>query len=151
MIEEKTSLPGQQKPLRLWPGFAIVIIQWLLRFILPSLFPGTLIVGAFGGIIGGIAVIIWWIFFSRAPRFERWSAVPIMIAGLVITSQIIDKSLATAMMGMMFAIYSIPVLSLAFVVWAAASSKLTDKLSRATMIATIVAASGFRLEVGHYK
>jgi len=143
MIEEKTSLPGQQKPLRLWPGFAIVIIQWLLRFILPSLFPGTLIVGAFGGIIGGIAVIIWWIFFSRAPRFERWSAVPIMIAGLVITSQIIDKSLATAMMGMMFAIYSIPVLSLAFVVWAAASSKLTDKLSRATMIATIVAASGF--------
>ncbi len=140
---ENNSQPGQQKPVRLWPGIAIVIIQWLLRFIVPDLFPGALVAGAFSGIIGGITIVIWWLFFSRAPRFECLSAVPLTIAGLFLTSQIIDKSLATAMMGKMFPVFSIPVMSLAFVAWAVVSSHLTAKLSRISMIATILAASGF--------
>jgi outer membrane protein assembly factor BamB len=47
------------------------------------------------------------------------------------------------MMGMMFVIYSIPVLSLAFVAWAVGSRHLSDRLRRATMVATVLLASGF--------
>jgi outer membrane protein assembly factor BamB len=136
-------LPGQRKPLRLWPGFAIVLIQWFVRFALPALLPDYLAVGVFGGILGGIALVIWWAFFSRAPRSERLIAIGLMIASIVATSQLIHISLATAMMGMMFPVYSIPVLSFAFVVWAAVSSHLSFKLRRVTMIATILVASGF--------
>lgn len=137
--------PGstQQKPLRLWPGIVIVILQWLVRFGIPALIPGAIAIGVFAGILGGLAVIVWWAFFSRAPRLERLTAVVLMIVALIATSQIIHKSLETAMMGMMFTVYSIPVLSLAFVVWAVTTSRLSAGLRRVTMIATILLASGF--------
>jgi outer membrane protein assembly factor BamB len=66
-----------------------------------------------------------------------------MIAALLITSKLIDISLSTAMMGLMFPIFSVPVLSLAFVIWAVVGSRLSDKPRRVTMIATILVVSGF--------
>ena len=89
-----------------------------------------------------MAVVIWWVFFSRAPRFERWTSVVLMIIALVVTSQIIDKSIATSMMGLMFVVYSIPILSLVFVIWAVVSRNLSDRPRRATMVAAILLASG---------
>jgi outer membrane protein assembly factor BamB len=138
-----TSKPTLRKPLRILPGIIIVIIQWLVRFVLPVFIPDAIAVALFGGILGGLAVVIWWAFFSRAPRLERWIAVILMIVALLATAQIIDKSISTSMMGLMFAIYSVPVLSLAFVVWAVASRHLSVRPRRATMVATIVLSSGF--------
>lgn len=135
--------PAQQKPLRLWPGVVLVILQWLVRFVLPAVVPDTTAIGVFGGVIGGLAIVVWWAFFSRAPRFERLAAIVLMIAALAATSQILDKSIKTAMMGMMFIVFSIPVLSLAFVVWAVASRRLSARHRRTTMVATIILASGF--------
>jgi outer membrane protein assembly factor BamB len=140
---KKTNGPTQQRPLRLWPGVVIVILQWLIRFVIPVIIPNAIAFGIFGGLFLGLAVVVWWIFFSRAPRSERWIAVVLMIAALAATSQIIHKSLATAMMGMMFTVYSIPVLSIAFVAWAVASRRLSGVPRRASMVAAILIASGF--------
>jgi len=142
-IEKKTTGNTQKKPLRLWPGMIVAVLLWLVRFGIPLFVPGTVAVGMFGGLILSLAVIIWWAFFSRAPRCDRWIAIVLMTAALFMTFQIIDKSLATAMMGLMFVFYSIPVLCLAFVVWAVVSRYIPDRLHRATMIATILLASGF--------
>lgn len=139
----KTSELTQQRPLRLWPGVVIVILQWLIRFALPAILPNAIAFGIFGGLLLGLAVVVWWVFFSRAPRSERWIAVVLMAAALAGTSQIIHESLATAMMGLMFTVYSIPVLSLVFVGWAIASRRLTSVPRRATMAAVILLASGF--------
>lgn len=133
----------EQKPLRLWPGAVIVILQWLVRFVLPAVMPDTAAIGVIGGVICGLAIVVWWAFFSRAYRFERWVAIVLIILALAATSLILDKSIKTAMMGMMFIVYSIPVLSLAFVVWAIASRHLSNGLRRATMVSTILLASGF--------
>ena len=138
-----TTVPFSQKPLRLWPGVVIVILQWLVRFVIPALDPGTIAYGIFGGVLLGLAIVIWWGFFSRAPRFERWTAIVLMIAALAATSQFIHKSIGTSMMGMMFVVYSIPVLCLAFVVWAIAGRYLSTGWRRTTMFATILLASGF--------
>lgn len=133
-----------RKPLRLWPGVVIVILQWLLRFAVPAIVPGDIatIIGFFGGLLGGLAVIVWWAFFSRANHVERWGAIVLMAIALVATSYIIDKSLATAMQGMMFPMYSVPVMSLFFVVWAVATRHLSNLLRRVTMIASILVACG---------
>ncbi len=144
-MNAKTNTSGSiyPKPLRLWPGLVIVILQWFMRFILPIITPDALAIAVFSGIFFGLALVIWWLFFSRAPRFERWFAIVLMIVALVAASQIIHKSIATTMMGMMFPVFSIPVLSLAFVVWAVASRHFSNSIRQLTMVATILIASGF--------
>jgi outer membrane protein assembly factor BamB len=140
-IESIGSVPV--KTLRLWPGVVIVIVQWLVRFILPVIIPEAVAIAVFGGIFGGLAILVWWAFFSKAPKNERWIAILLMIAALLVTAQVIDKSISTSMMGMMFTVYSVPVLSLAFVVWTIVSRYFSVRLRRTTMVATIVLASGF--------
>jgi len=134
--------PTRQKPLRLWPGVVIVVLQWLARFGVPSVVPEFMVFGVMGGLLGGLAILVWWAFFSRAPRSERWGAVVLMIVALVATSRILHESIATGGMGVLFYVYAVPVLSLAFVVWAVASRHLSDGPRRAAMVATILLACG---------
>ena len=131
-----------QKPLRVWPGVVIVLLQWLGRFVVPIVVvePEALLFGVFGGFLGGLAIVVWWAFFSRAPRSERWGAIVLMIVALFATPYILHESVATGNMGFQFAINAIPVLSLAFVVWAVASRRLSDGPRRAAMVATILLA-----------
>ena len=82
------------------PGVIIVILQWLIRFVIPIIIPGTYAVGVFGGLLGWIAIIVWWAFLSRAPRFDRWCAVVLMIIALFAIRPLIHKSIGTALSGM---------------------------------------------------
>ncbi len=131
-----------QKPLRLWPGVVAVVLTWLVRFGLPLVAPEALEYSVLAGFVGGLAVVVWWAFFSRAPIFDRWFAIVLMIVAMAATSRILHPSIATGMMGMMLPIYAVPVLSLAFVAWAAAAQRLSDGPRRATMVATIVLSCG---------
>ncbi len=133
----------QNKSLRLWPGIILVILQWMIRFVLPAFSPGTVGIGIFGGVIIGLLIVFWWAFFSRAAKFERWFAILLMIVAIIATSQINHKSISTAMMGMMFPFYAIPVMCLAFVSWAVITRNFSLKARRITMVATILLASGF--------
>jgi outer membrane protein assembly factor BamB len=128
--------------IRLWPGVATVALQWLARFAVPFFVPAAAIFGVLSGVVGGFVVLAWWVFFSRAPRVERWGAAVLMPLALVATSRVLDESVATAGMGMLFFLYAIPGLSLAFVVWAVASRRLPDGPRFAAMVATIVLACG---------
>jgi outer membrane protein assembly factor BamB len=129
-------------PLRLWPGVVIVVLQWLGRFIVPIFVPEAMPFGVLGGLVGGLAIVVWWAFFSRAPRSERFGAIVLMAVASVATFQIVHVSIATGMMGMMFFIYVIPGLSLAFVAWAVASRGLADGPRWVAMAATILIACG---------
>lgn len=128
--------------LRLWPGVIIVSIQWLLRYLLPVISPDptTTMVGVAAGFLGFLAVIAWWAFFSRTGRSDRWIAVLVMISGLIVTSQIVDDTIRTGNMGLMFFLYAPPILSLAFVAWAVISRWQRQPVRRISMIAVILAA-----------
>src|ERR1019366_7104609 len=129
--------------LRLWPGVVAVLLQWFIRFGVPAVVPEALGYGVLGELVFGLAVLVWWLFFSRAPRSERWGSFVLMIAALLVTRRILHVSIATGMMGMMLVLYSIPVLSLALVAWEVASRRLADGPRRATLVATILVACGF--------
>jgi outer membrane protein assembly factor BamB len=131
-----------RKPLRLWPGVAIAILQLLLRFVLPAIVPDAMIVGVLAGPVSGLAVVVWWLFFSRAAWSERLGAIGLMIVALFATKRFVDVSIATGAMGMLFPMLAIPVVGLAFVVWAVATRNLPDRLRRITMAATILLACG---------
>src|SRR5579864_746457 len=131
-----------RKPLRLWPGVVIAILTCLVSYVAPIVMPDAVLLAVMAGPIGALAIFLWWLLLSRAPWSERLGAVGLMVAALYATSRLIDKSIATGGQGMLFPILAIPALSLAFVVWAVATSRLSDGVRRATMVATILCASG---------
>ena len=61
---------SQKKPLRLWLGIVILILQWLIRFVIPEIEPDALAIGVFGGILGGLAIMIWWAITPRPFSLE---------------------------------------------------------------------------------
>jgi outer membrane protein assembly factor BamB len=133
------NMERSRERLRLWPGVTTVVLQWFIWFALPIALPEAMIFGVLGGLALGLAVLIWWAFFSRAPRYERWGAIVLMIAAMAATPRILHPSIATGMMGMMFWMYAVPVMSLALVGGAAASRRLGDGPRRAVIAASILA------------
>jgi outer membrane protein assembly factor BamB len=143
MTTAQTDAPAVQKPLRVWPGVLAVTLQWLAGFVLPIVVPEARIYGMLGGFFGGgLAVLLWWLFFSRAPWVERVGAIVLMPVAAFATSRIVHASIANGMMGMMLPIFAIPVLSLALVCGAVASRRLSSGPRRASMVAAILLACG---------
>ena len=130
------------RSLRLWPGVVIVILQWLIRFGILVVYPEGTLYAVLGGLAGGLAIVVWWVFFSRAAWPERLGAVVLMTIGLYATSRVTDMSIAMGGEGFLFYILAIPILSLAFVMWAVATRHFSDGIRHATMIAIILIACG---------
>jgi outer membrane protein assembly factor BamB len=135
------------KSLRLWPGAIAAALIVFVRFVLPFGAPdGVLfgmpstIVGVLGGVVLGLAVIVWWVFFSRAPWLDRVGAIVVMIGAALATSLVIHPSIANGHMGMMFPLYIIPLLGIALVASAAASRRLSSMARRASMLVAILIA-----------
>jgi outer membrane protein assembly factor BamB len=129
---------GPRKPLRVWPGVAAVVLQWLARFGIKAVVPGFkgFAWSAQGGLIGAVAVLLWWLFLSRAAWAERLGGIVLMAAGLGAA-----WSLRHETMGPFWLFtYAIPVLCLALVAGAVASRRLADGPRRAAMAATLLLA-----------
>jgi outer membrane protein assembly factor BamB len=131
-----------QKPLRLWPGVVIVLLQWVFMFGAPILSPDLTVYGVFAGIAGGLALFVWWLFFSRASRIERLGIPALMIAAMAATWPFLDVSISTGAMGFLFPMLANPGLCLAFVLWAVSSRRMSVGLQRTTLLAAIVLACG---------
>jgi hypothetical protein len=132
-----THEPTPRKPLRLLPGVVIVIVQWLLWFVVPVVAPDAALVGMLGGVVGGLAIVVWWLFFSRALWSERVGAILLMIVAVVATKLFVHESIARVGMGMLLYISSIPYLSLALVAWALVTRRLSDGPRRVALVAAI--------------
>jgi outer membrane protein assembly factor BamB len=129
-------------PLRLWPGVVILILQLLLRFAGPVVAPDAILFRLLGELACSLAAILWWLFLSRAPWFERLGTLGLMIVALFATRQVIDVSIATGAQGMLFPFLAIPVLGPALVAWAVATHRLADRTRRVAMVATLLLACG---------
>jgi outer membrane protein assembly factor BamB len=89
-----------------------------------------------------VAVVVWWLFFSRALWSERVGAIVLMVVAVFATYYVVHPSIANGMMGNMLPVYSVPVLSLALVASVAASRHLSRWPRRASMAAAIFLACG---------
>ena len=139
-----------RRPLRLWPGVVIVAVQWLLRFGIPLVAPDgqllgfeTQLVSIFAGPAGLLAIVVWWLFFSRARWSERVGALVAMIVAFYVTRPLTHQSIQNGFQGMMFALYAIPAtLSFGLVAWAAASRRLSGVPRYAALMAAMLLACG---------
>jgi outer membrane protein assembly factor BamB len=127
--------------LRLWPGVVAVALQWLgllLRVVDPALGVWAML----GAVVFGLVVIVWWLFFSRAPWWERLGALALIGLAVVATRPLVHPSISNAGMGRAMYIFSIPLMCLALVVWALASRGLAGWPRRAALLASVVAGCG---------
>jgi outer membrane protein assembly factor BamB len=126
---------------RLWPGVALVLTQWFVRFGLPLFSTEFMMVSILGSVALGLAILIWWLFFSRAGSWTlRLGALAVAIGVMMITRPFLHMSISNGMMGMMFYIFAIPAVSLALVAWAVLlAPRLTSPASRWTSLAAATA------------
>jgi outer membrane protein assembly factor BamB len=128
-----------RKPIRLWPGVVAGVLAFLLWFIVPGLLPDLALYAIFGGLACALLVVVWWLFFSRAPWPERLGALVLAVAAVLVVRLLVHPSIAGGMMGLMLPIYAVPVLGLAIVGSAVASRRMSTPSRRATMAAAILA------------
>ena len=128
------------RKLRLWPGVIALLLQWLAWYGLPLVLPKAMFVGMIIGLICALAIVVWWVFFSRAPWLERVAPLLLIVVGVIVTKRLVHPSIAGGMMGMMLPIFSIPVMSLALVGWAASTYRLPTLPRNALMLVSIALA-----------
>jgi outer membrane protein assembly factor BamB len=141
MSSVQTDDMTSRKPLRLWPGVLVAILL-LLGAVLPIVKPDEMIRVMLGSVVAGLAILVWWLFFSRAPWSDRLGAIVVMAVALFVTKRIVHPSIANAGMGMMLPIFGIPVLSVALVAGAVASRRLSSGPRRVSMVVAILLGCG---------
>lgn len=128
--------------LRLWPGVIAALLLCLLRFVTPVVLPDIALYGFLGAMVCALVIVVWWLFFSRAPWIERVGAIAVMVIALYATSRVVHISIRTAMMGNMLPVYSIFVLPPALVLWATATSRRSNPVRRVWLVVTICLTCG---------
>ncbi|MFK7768557.1 MAG: PQQ-binding-like beta-propeller repeat protein [Mariniblastus sp.] len=128
------------KPLRTWPALLLVIAMMVVRT-LPNLIqdgPAWLwMVAAFGPMLCGLLILVWWLFASRARWQERLVGFLGVVGALVVIEMIVDPS----MIGPATMMITIPMGTALF---ATAAILLPNLLSfKRTWIAIILATIGF--------
>ncbi len=118
-------------------------LLWSTWIGLPLLVPEAAPIAMVGALLGGVGVLAWWAFFSGAAPIERWGAPLLMLGVSLATVPLLDVSISSSMMGLMFPVYTAPGLSLVFVAWAVATRRMADRPRRVALVAAIVLASGF--------
>src|SRR5687768_2415467 len=92
-----------RKPLRLWPGIAAAVLLVVLKFAVPRVFPEAGIVSILGALLCALLIILWWLFFSRAPWIERLGMLGLMILAMTATYMLLlHPSIAGGNMGLMY-------------------------------------------------
>lgn len=141
MKRERTVDSTGRKPLRLWPGVALALLLCVSKFLLPLFIPDQAVYSMLGALACGLLIVIWWLAFSRAPWQERLGGLALMVVALLVTRPFLHESIDTAGMGLMFPILSIPLFSLALVIWALATRDLFGRSRWWTMIGAFLIVS----------
>lgn len=130
-----------QKPLRLWPGIVLAVLLVALR-VLGTVSDEFGLIGTLGAVLCALLIVLWWLFFSRAPWTERVALIGVTAVAMAATKPFLHPSITGGMMGNMFAVSVPPVLGTLFVIWAATTRNLSNAARWATMVATIFLSCG---------
>ena len=136
-----------ERELRLWPGVVVVALIALVRYVIPFFVPEADLSGVLVGVVGAALILIWWLFFSRAPWSERIGALFVIAAAVIAIKPLVHASISNGFMNRMFYVYAVPAsVAPALVLWAVFSRRLSKRARWATMIATVfLACAGWML------
>ena len=140
-----TSVPDRgvapRKPLRLWPGLAVLVIILLVRAVGPFVPEGGMI-AFFASAAGGVLILLWWLLFSRAAWSERIGAMALIAAAALLTRFALHPSITGGAMGYLPYVLLIVSVPPFLVVWAALARRFSQPTRWATMALAIFLGCG---------
>jgi outer membrane protein assembly factor BamB len=128
--------------LRIWPGIAaaaLIVVGLVIGLSVTATMPDTAAVGNLAALIGTLAVVVWWLFFSRARWSERLGAMALMIAMWFAMRPFLDRSIIGGGMGAL-PFFAFTVLAAALAVWASATQDLSNGIRRVSLFAAFLIA-----------
>lgn len=132
-----------RSPLRLWPGVAAAVLFLLSRFVVPVLMPEADAIAMLGSVIATVLILVWWVFFSRAPWPERLGGIALLAVATFAVRPLLHVSIAGAGMGYLYYILAIQLAALLLVIGAMAARSMGSRARRAVVAAAIVAGVAF--------
>lgn len=142
MSSAETHEPTPRKPLRVWPGVVLVVLQWLAWLVVPLFLPDKILFVMLATAVCALAIGLWWLIFSRAPWYERVGVLILIVLAVIGTKRVVHVSIATASFGILIFVLAIPVMSLALVASAAISRRLSARSRRAVIATAILVGCG---------
>jgi outer membrane protein assembly factor BamB len=134
IVKSSADAAPSRRRLRLWPGVIIAAAVGLTRIGAPMADAATeFIVRVLGGFVGALAVLMWWVAFSRAPWQDRVTPLVAIMAAVAGTVALGDPSMVVWLLW-----YAPALLTLSFVAGAAAGRGLGDRARRAVLVAAVV-------------
>jgi outer membrane protein assembly factor BamB len=94
-----------------------------------------------GGVVGTLLILLWWLFFSRAPWLDRIAAIVLVAAAVVVSKFVVHLSIAGAGQGYLVYVLGIQPLALGLVIWAVLSRDARPSTRRLALVATVLLAS----------
>ena len=140
MIRSQTHGHTAGTPLRLWPGIAAAALLLVLRFGVKVVVPdfAGFAVGMMSSFAALFAIVVWWLFFSRARWIDRAGGLAMLAAAVGVTLLIGHESIG---LFWLFA-YGIPSFAAAFVAGIVAGRRLADGPRRVGLAAALLLVSG---------
>ncbi|HXT31522.1 MAG TPA: hypothetical protein VN716_19620, partial [Vicinamibacterales bacterium] len=89
-----TLVGAPPRPLRLRPGVVLAAAILFLKLLLPMAAPQATPIAVLAGPGLGLAIAIWWLFFSRAPWLDRGAVLLVAVLAMFVTSRFLDVSIA---------------------------------------------------------
>jgi len=91
--------PTPRKPLRVWPGVVLVVVQWIAWLVVPFFLPDYMLKAMLVTASCALAIALWWLIFNRAPWYERIVVLLLIVLAVIGTKRIVHVSIATGSMG----------------------------------------------------
>jgi outer membrane protein assembly factor BamB len=138
--------PAAEPRLRLWPGVALVLVQWLLILVPGWLMPGTMtqfIAWFWGPMVVAAGLALWWVLASRLRWSDRW-LVLLACAGVGLANFFLyHKTFG----GFGVILYALPLVTTAWVVWLLLTPWLRWPVRRAGLLVVFLLAWGLFTQV----
>ncbi len=129
--------PSAERRLRLWPGIAIIALQWAAVTGLGLIFPATPIqfMAMFiGPMVGALAILLWWLFASRL----RWIDRLLIPAAFILygASIMVVGHETIGMFGIL--LYGLPAALTAWIAWLVVSYPLSWPIRRLGLVIVLM-------------
>lgn len=130
--------------LRLWPGVALIALQWIVLLATRWIAPGGMMQFAivfWGPIAIAACILIWWLFASRAPWGDRLVAVAVFAVSGAATWFLCDASFEPGFFRVVaLAMHGLPLVTTGWVLWLLITPALPWPVRRAGLALAIALA-----------